>query len=642
MTKKTYAQERRQYIRLHYVFPVEIYLKEPGSTPRLIQSFTRDVSLGGLCLSVNDPDERFVKMVEGGLAAFDIAINLPFSVKPIEARVRAAWHELKNLTRHKQLLIGVAYEKIEPRESSRVVSRARRMKWVPRITAVSAVILACLLGLSLYESHSLRERNRELIERFYKARETSDVYKRSYGKIEAQYDALAAELRKNEEAISRLKSEIRLIAQDPAISGAAEKTSQLEEELKNSLAGKALVEERLAATRDRRGKAQRLFTEAKGKRSELEEAMVKNMFQWLKTHQNKFTGLVISFEGDPAVKDRAFTYDQSLASQVFLLSKDFNRASSILEFYRTKARRKDGGFMNAYNAVSSDPAEDTVHAGPTLWIGIAAAQYTHMTGDNRFLGLAREVADWAVSLKDPEGGIKGGRGIAWYSTEHNLDAYALFNMLYGLTKDERYRSQRDGTLKWIKENTYSKKDAAMKRGKGDATIATDTLAWAIAAIGPAALSREGMDPEGIVKFAEDECAVTAEFTRPDGETVMVRGFDFAKAKNAPRGGIVSSEWTAQMAMAFKIMATFYSGSNEPRKSEEYSRKAEEYLGELDKMVISSPSPSGQGAGCLPYATQANADTGHGWRTPSGAQTGSVSGTAYTIFAKKGYNPLSLE
>lgn len=48
------------------------------------------------------------------------------------------------------------------------------------------------------------------------------------------------------------------------------------------------------------------------------------------------------------------------------------------------------------------------------------------------------------------------------------------------------------------------------------------------------------------------------------------------------------------------------------------------------MVISSPSPSGQGQGCLPYASSDFVDTGHGWMTPKGKNTGSVSATIYTI------------
>ena len=66
-----------------------------------------------------------------------------------------------------------------------------------------------------------------------------------------------------------------------------------------------------------------------------------------------------------------------------------------------------------------------------------------------------------------------------------------------------------------------------------------------------------------------------------------------------------------------------------------------YLNELEKLMLSSPSPTGQGQGCLPYATQDNVDTGHGWRTPKGSTTGSVAATAYALFAQKGHNPLTL-
>jgi hypothetical protein len=60
------------------------------------------------------------------------------------------------------------------------------------------------------------------------------------------------------------------------------------------------------------------------------------------------------------------------------------------------------------------------------------------------------------------------------------------------------------------------------------------------------------------------------------------------------------------------------------------------------MVISSPSPSGQGEGCLPYATEDYVDTGHGWMTPKGQSSCSAAGTIYILFAYYNYNPLKLQ
>ena len=97
-----------------------------------------------------------------------------------------------------------------------------------------------------------------------------------------------------------------------------------------------------------------------------------------------------------------------------------------------------------------------------------------------------------------------------------------------------------------------------------------------------------------------------------------------------------------MIIAFKIMGDYYHKKGMDNKAISYEDKADDYMSELCKMIISSPSPSGQGAGCLPYASVDFVDTGHGWMTPKGKATGSVSGTAYTLFAYHNYNPLQLK
>ncbi|MEE8317465.1 MAG: hypothetical protein V3S13_00980, partial [Candidatus Omnitrophota bacterium] len=132
-----------------------------------------------------------------------------------------------------------------------------------------------------------------------------------------------------------------------------------------------------------------------------------------------------------------------------------------------------------------------------------------------------------------------------------------------------------------------------------------------------------------------------DYTRPGGERVKITGFDFGRYKHTPRGGIVSTEWTAQMVVTFKIMSDYHKKRNEPLKASYYNTKAEFYLSELEKMIIVSPCKIGQGEGCLPYASHDDVDTGHGWKVAAGSRTGSTAGTAYTIFARHDYNPLML-
>ena len=135
--------------------------------------------------------------------------------------------------------------------------------------------------------------------------------------------------------------------------------------------------------------------------------------------------------------------------------------------------------------------------------------------------------------------------------------------------------------------------------------------------------------------------MTVPFTRPSGVKLEVAGFDFAKHANMPRGGMISPEWTSQMVVSYQILSRYFSQKGRLNQSHYYAEKARSYLGELNKLIIASPSVKGQGEGCLPYATLENADTGHGWSTPSGAKTCSVAGTAYMIMAIKQFNPLAL-
>jgi len=238
---------------------------------------------------------------------------------------------------------------------------------------------------------------------------------------------------------------------------------------------------------------------------------------------------------------------------------------------------------------------------------------------------------------DAEGGIKGGPEENWYSTEHNLDAYAFFTLYYELTGDYRYADAASKIKSWISRHTYTRRGPPVNRGKGDATIATDTYAWSVTAFGPKELLSLNMNPESILEFAIEHCEVETNFKRREGE-VSLRGFDFAKIRHAARGGVVSGEWTAQMILAFEVMADYYK-DKEPQKSIQYLEKAIFYFNELQKMLITSPSRAGREDPCLPYASSPSADTGHGWRTPKGDRTGSLASTSFFLISYYGYNPL---
>ena len=653
MRKGEYSgKENRQYLRLDTVLPVQFQLVGLDGKSDLsgwLQGFTNNLGKGGICLCVNNLPEQLAQLIKEQKAKVSLTIELPILQKPIAALAEVIWIK-EGPAGENKYYIGLHYERIDAGSNNRLMCYAWGKKlFIPSVLA-AIILLGIGLALNSFVNYRLEEGNKALVRKLASVIQEAEQARRTFQGINREKEGLQEKIQGLEARIQAIEGE-RLKLQEEASLELNEKIKKISEKSKKInefnilmqqlLQEKSNLKNRLSSLQLKESVVAQELSRIDEKKAVLEKANVDKMYQWIKVHQNPRNGLVMSFEGDGDISGWAFIYDQSLAAQAFSNFGDFERAKKILNFFNNKAKRKDGLFMNAYYVNDGSPAEYIVHSGPNLWLGIAIAQYIHKSGDRKFINMAEEIADGIITLQkqDPEGGLRGGPSVTWYSTEHNLDAYAFFNMLYTLTNNQKYLAARDKAINWLVKHTYDKMDIPVKRGKGDSSIATDTYAWSIAAIGPEKLKELGMDPDRIIAFAEDTCAVDVFFTRPDGQKVKIRGFDFAPQRHISRGGVVSSEWTGQMVVSFKIMADYYLKKGILARGNNYQLKAEEYLTSLGNMIISSPSPSGQGESCLPYATQDFVDTGHGWFTPKGKSTGSVSGTAYTIFAYYNYNPL---
>lgn len=647
MPGKDFPQaEQRKYLRLDSVFPVQfrlVSLDKKENLSSTLQGFTSNISRGGICLEVNNLAPEYAQLIKERKAKISLELELPLH-RPIKALAQIAWEKELIVNPPNKFLIGLSYEEISAQENSRIIRIARTKKLLFPGALFLIILLGVGVGLNAYLNIKLIRGNKALVAQLVRILQESSIAKQKIKKIskdkedlQIKIGALELRIKSVEEEKSRLGERIQSQQIDAARK--AQELGSLIEDLKRDK--NTLQEELISLQQNENIVTEELLRLDKSK-ANLEKANIDKMYQWLKMHQNLRMGLIASFEGDATVADSAFTYDQALVVLAYTYFGDFERAKKILDFYLRKARRQDGFFLNAYYVKDGSPGEYIVHSGPNIWLGMASLHYARKTRDQAYLNLAEEIARKIISLQDKEGGISGGPTVSWYSTEHNLDAYAFFNMLYAATGRQEYLRVSDKILNWLTQHVYDRPEIPVKRGKGDSTIATDTYAWSIAAIGPAKLEEIGMQPDRIMEFAQQNCSIEVSYARPDGQIVKVKGFDFAPQRNLARGGVVSSEWTAQMAIAYKIMADFYYQKEMIAKARTYALKADEYLAELGNMIISSPSPSGQGESCLPYATQENSDTGHGWMTPKGNSTGSVAATAYTIFAYYNYNPLELE
>ncbi len=635
--KNINPQDRRQYKRLEHIFPVEFRFLDAAGKPvsEWYQAFTQDISRGGICLIVNNIQFGDAKYLADKDVVIALHINIPLGADAVKASARLAWFKTTRTEPSLQYVLGVTYEKIDAAGNERILKYVNARKFIKALAITFTLFLSVALVWAGFYNARLRYANEKLLMSLSANINQQRMLRQGSESLKSQIKETEFLLSQSERKIEMLSRRLLELGQDDGetkakLKGTIDLFKKYQDKIREDLSG--LVAKKVKVDGDVTAKTQEA--------SLLEKKILDKLYRWLLVHQNNNTGLVASFEGDKDVTDWGFTYDQALAVMAFTKAGDLENARDILEFYKRAKKDASGGFANAYYASNGDISEFVSHAGPNIWLGLAVLQYSRQTGDMRYMGIARDIARWLDTIKDSEGGLKGGNAFSWYSTEHNLDAYAFYTMMDELTKEDVYKQRASETLVWLNKNAYSKiASPVVKRGKGDSTIATDTYAWSITAVGPQTLKDNGMDPDAIMDFALTQCSVSVDYKKPEGSSVNVKGFDFAKHQNLARGGVISCEWTAQMILALKIMADYHQVRGSDEKAIYYGRLGDEYTSELSKMIVSSPSPVGQGDFCLPYASHEFADTGHGWRTPKGSSTGSVAATAYTVLAIDGFNPL---
>jgi prefoldin subunit 5 len=646
---------RRKYIRLSTVLPVEFFIADKNGkkiTP-WIQGFTHDIGKGGICLVVNDLWWGFWDKFNSAKNKIFLRIKLPFKKEPLFLEAIIRWKESEELKKFKQYRVGLEFIASKKEKSGSIFRFAIFKKVAPIAVILILVGFVLFSSFLFWETNRLAKENRRLVsdhieilqknsyltqslEENKQAQEFLAKRKQQLGRkitnLEGNIVNLEAEYQKLQEIQEKNQQQsLELIALEAKLNQYNQQLDSLKRE--NEFLKEKIKEKEKVAVQIKE-ETQKI----KEIKHQVKEKVIAGMYDWIKHRQDLIQGLILSYEGDSSLREVCFSYDQALAVFVFLNQGEIERAEKVLDFYLKEINQG----KKIYNAYFTDGGvfEYVLHSGPQAWIGLAALNYREKTKSKKYIQIAREVADFLIKMQDKEGGIFGGPKDSWYSTEHNLDAYAFFRLFYKQTGKRKYKEVADKIKRWISRYSYTKHKVPINRGKGDATIATDTYTWSVTALGPETLYSMGMDPEEILEFAEKNCKVTVNFEYNDRK-IKVEGFDFAKMKHSARGGIISGEWTAQMILAYEVMADYFK-QKDSKKYREYLEKAYYYSNQLQKMIITSPSRAGRVEPCLPYASSPYVDTGHGWRTPRGKRTGSLASTAYFLIAYNGHNPLKGE
>ena len=646
--------ERRRYVRISTVFPVEFYVldKDGKKITPYLQGFTNNIGKGGLCVAVNDLWwgfwDRFTEE-----SILYLVIEVPFRKNPILAKGRIVWRKREKLERFTRCSLGIEFTEISPSLKRTLFRYAISKKIFPYLVSSMIAFLILFSFLIWIREEKLLQKNRSLVVKYHSLLEESAKLRSQLTEETKLLTFVKNRKSKLEEELSFLKEELsfwqtrynQLLKQEMEVGEKERVTKALQDKMKKLKAQIESLEKENRFLKEKFKKEEDIKIRLSQEISILEEEkidyvkrIVRGMYEWITTRQDLNSGLVLSYEGDRELSRVAFTYDQALAAIVFILFKDNSKARKVLDFYLNQIENKKPIYNGYYT--NGGIFEYVVSSGPNAWIGLASLNYVKFTNERRYLKIAKAVADFLLKMMDKEGGVRGGPNFYWYSTEHNLDCYAFFKMMGELTNNSYYLDVSQKIKRWIDTYAYTDKGIPVNRGKGDATIATDTYAWSITALGPQELISLKMDPEVILDFAVKNCHVTTHFKVKNRE-ISVTGFDFAKAKNLARGGVISCEWTAQMILAFEILSNYYQ-EKDPDKANYYWERANYYFEELQKMVISSPSPLGKANPTLPYASASFVDTGHGWRTPKGDKVGSLASTAYFLISYLGYNPLGGE
>ncbi|MFH0762270.1 MAG: hypothetical protein V1925_00040 [Candidatus Omnitrophota bacterium] len=627
-------RERRKYIRLDSAFPVQFQIlaaDRERSLSGCLQGFTNNVGKGGICLAVNNLTPALAEIVKERKAVFALDIQMPLAAKAVKATAKAAWIEAVPAC-PSSYLIGLSYENIDPVANSRLIRYARSKKLMIPVLLGIIIIFALGFGLNSYISAKLIKGNKALVAQLVAMVQRSSIAKQKVKAINKEREDLQVSLK-------AVQLQIR-VAEEEGIRSANNK-KELAPLLEKLNQEKESLQERLITIQGQETVITEDLLQLDKIKTTLEEANLEKMYKWLKRRQNPRTGLLVSIDGKQDAQNQALTYEQALAVQAYTHFSDFERARKVLNFFKKRAQKLGGLYQDVYYVNTGRPIGKVRQTGPNIALAIAAAHYTDKTGDQRYLIIAEEIAEKIMHLQsqDKEGGIPSREAVAHYSAKDNLDAYALFTMLYKITRQRQYQEACTKTWNWLLKYIYEKN--GIQPQDPEANIASDTSAWAIAAVGPEKLEESGINPDRVIEFAENTCNVKTCYMRPEGQSVEVKGFDFSPRKDAADNGSISSERTAQMVIAFKIVSDFYYQKGMVAKARAYASKINEYLATLDNMVISSPSVYGQGASCLPYSSEDAWDTCGDNKILRSNSVGSLAGTVYVLFAYYNYNPLKL-
>ena len=247
--KETYGWERRRYIRLDSIFPIEFRKIEGDKLGALHEGFTKDISRNGICLEVKALHGKQIEDLVPGQTKLRLTINMPLHSEPIEAIGVVKWIQKLEGPSVDKYSMGIFYDNIKDADASHIIKYSLWLYRKPIFFASFTILLVLIIaGLSTFIS-SLGTTKVELQRQMKDSFQEKKVLVGRIKKSEREKEELGKKLefmlendiRKNN-AISDFNAKN---VSDKKISSGQKKRLELESELKRIVEEKEELRERL-------------------------------------------------------------------------------------------------------------------------------------------------------------------------------------------------------------------------------------------------------------------------------------------------------------------------------------------------------------------------------------------------------------
>ncbi|PID33546.1 hypothetical protein CR969_00170 [Candidatus Saccharibacteria bacterium] len=208
-------------------------------------------------------------------------------------------------------------------------------------------------------------------------------------------------------------------------------------------------------------------------------------------------GLIRSYEYHPGQDGfgtpRAhytYLYDQALALMVAVGINDRAMADSLLDGLQAvqvpSGQPNAGAFPSSAHQLDPSNQQPTHYTGGNAFVAYALIRYQERYGNTNGVGnTLNSLMQWISSMKTTSGdgaglyrgGFRNGAPITWYSTEHNIDLWHVFERGARVLGDDDYKQEASILAKTIVNKLWNNSEGRFNQGLNDPTKALDTSSW---------------------------------------------------------------------------------------------------------------------------------------------------------------------